>query len=147
MILTTLRICHSVLIMSASESHELRVLSGSSSLPRVASEEERARSTGFEDAIPPENAAQDLRPSRQYQTLLLLSGFMMIFQTIGIGQAYGIFQVGTLCDRYDGLMPFHSDNGRYVSIARNSIHPLKAISRMRLDKMRSFHLWVASVMG
>lgn len=146
MILTTLRTCHSVLIMSASESHEPRVLSVSSSLPRVSPEEERARSTGFEEVIPPENAAQDLRPSRQYQTLLLLSGFMMIFQTIGIGQAYGIFQVGTLRDRY-GLMPFPSDDARYVFISRNSIPLLKAISRMRLDKMRSSHSWVASVMG
>lgn len=33
------------------------------------------------------------RPSQGYQMLLLLSGFLMIFHVIGIGQVYGIFQV------------------------------------------------------
>ncbi|KAI0275312.1 MFS general substrate transporter [Gloeopeniophorella convolvens] len=41
---------------------------------------------------PPEDAAEDLRPTRAYQLVLLLAGFMMTFQTIGINQTYGIFQ-------------------------------------------------------
>ncbi|KAI0029491.1 major facilitator superfamily domain-containing protein [Vararia minispora EC-137] len=35
---------------------------------------------------------EDERVSSLYRTLLLLAGFMMIFQTIGINQTYGIFQ-------------------------------------------------------
>lgn len=46
-----------------------------------------------DEPIPPENAAEDMRPTRRYQALLLLAGFMMIFQVIGINQTYGIFQV------------------------------------------------------
>lgn len=33
------------------------------------------------------------RPTRQYQTMLLAAGFMMIFHVIGINSIYGIFQV------------------------------------------------------
>jgi hypothetical protein len=33
--------------------------------------------------------------SPHYQMVLLLAGFLMIFQTIGINQSYGIFQVCT----------------------------------------------------
>ncbi|KAI0066395.1 MFS general substrate transporter [Artomyces pyxidatus] len=42
--------------------------------------------------LPPLDAVEDRRPTRTYQALLLLSGFMMTFQTIGINQCYGIFQ-------------------------------------------------------
>ncbi|KAI0066396.1 monocarboxylate transporter [Artomyces pyxidatus] len=42
--------------------------------------------------LPPEDAVENMRPTRTYQALLLLSGFMMTFQTIGINQCYGIFQ-------------------------------------------------------
>jgi hypothetical protein len=41
----------------------------------------------------PDNAATDQGPTRQYQILLLLSGFIMIFHVIGINMIYGIFQV------------------------------------------------------
>jgi hypothetical protein len=42
---------------------------------------------------PPQNAFTDVRPTKRYQTLLLLSGFMMIFHVIGINQIFGVFQV------------------------------------------------------
>lgn len=48
-------------------------------------------------SVPPDNAAEDMRPTRRYQAVLLLAGFMMIFQVIGINQTYGIFQVGRTC--------------------------------------------------
>lgn len=41
----------------------------------------------------PNGAATDQRPTRKYQILLLLSGFVMCFHTIGINLSYGIFQV------------------------------------------------------
>lgn len=39
------------------------------------------------------------RPTRKYQVLLLLSGFVMSFHTTGINLCYGIFQVcfDTIC--------------------------------------------------
>lgn len=49
------------------------------------------------DDIAPQDAAVDLRPSRTYQLLLLLSGFLMIFHIIGINSIYGLFQVRTIC--------------------------------------------------
>lgn len=46
-----------------------------------------------ESSQPPENAFEDSRPTRRYQTMLLISGFLMIFQVIGINSIYGVFQV------------------------------------------------------
>lgn len=40
----------------------------------------------------PDTATDDLRPTRRYQCLLLLSGFLMIFHVIGINSVFGIFQ-------------------------------------------------------
>lgn len=34
-----------------------------------------------------------VQPTRLYQCLLLLAGFMATFQTIGTNQTYGVFQV------------------------------------------------------
>lgn len=42
----------------------------------------------------PEGAVSDARPTRRYQVALLVAGFSMIFQIIGINSIYGIFQVG-----------------------------------------------------
>jgi hypothetical protein len=42
---------------------------------------------------PPDTATNDLRPTRRYQSLLLLSGFLMIFHVIGINSVFAIFQV------------------------------------------------------
>lgn len=39
------------------------------------------------------NVANDLRPSRWYQILLVLAGFLMTFHVIGINSIYGLFQV------------------------------------------------------
>lgn len=50
-----------------------------------------------DDSVPPDGAAEDMRPTRRYQAVLLFAGFMMIFQVIGINQTYGIFQVGWAC--------------------------------------------------
>lgn len=44
-------------------------------------------------ASEPNNAVTDQRPTRKYQILLLLSGFVMCFHTIGMNLSYGIFQV------------------------------------------------------
>ena len=44
----------------------------------------------------PEGAASDERPSRHYQVALLIAGFLMIFQVIGLNQVYGVFQVRSL---------------------------------------------------
>lgn len=52
---------------------------------------------GDASSVPPDNAAEDMRPTRRYQAVLLFAGFMMIFQVIGINQTYGIFQVGWAC--------------------------------------------------
>lgn len=41
----------------------------------------------------PDNAATDQRPTKAYQTALLISGFLMTFHIIGINFIYGIFQV------------------------------------------------------
>lgn len=49
---------------------------------------------------PPQNAFADARPTRRYQALLLLSGFMMIFHVIGINQIFGVFQVSALIRRH-----------------------------------------------
>ncbi|TDL26423.1 MFS general substrate transporter [Rickenella mellea] len=35
---------------------------------------------------------EDTKPSRRYQSLLVLCGFLMIFQVIGINSTYGLFQ-------------------------------------------------------
>ena len=37
--------------------------------------------------------ADDLRPSRRYQMLLVLAGSLMTFHVIGINSIYGLFQV------------------------------------------------------
>ena len=44
----------------------------------------------------PNSAATDQGPTRKYQILLLLSGFVMCFHTIGINLSYGIFQVSAV---------------------------------------------------
>ncbi|KIJ66605.1 hypothetical protein HYDPIDRAFT_86239 [Hydnomerulius pinastri MD-312] len=40
----------------------------------------------------PQDAFADARPTKRYQTLLLLSGFIMIFNVIGINSIFGVFQ-------------------------------------------------------
>jgi hypothetical protein len=50
----------------------------------------------------PRNPFADARPTRRYQALLLLSGFMMIFHVIGINQIFGVFQVSALIRRHTG---------------------------------------------
>ncbi|KAF8265753.1 major facilitator superfamily domain-containing protein [Lactarius quietus] len=39
-----------------------------------------------------ETTVDGLRPSRLYQSMLLLAGFMTTFQTIGMNQSFGVFQ-------------------------------------------------------
>ncbi|KAH9950974.1 MFS general substrate transporter [Amylocystis lapponica] len=41
---------------------------------------------------PPDNATVYVQPTRQYQILLVLSSFMMIFHVIGINSIYALFQ-------------------------------------------------------
>lgn len=45
---------------------------------------------GVNDTEEPE---PEWRPSRRYQTILLIAGFTMIFHVIGINSVYGVFQV------------------------------------------------------
>lgn len=59
--------------------------------------DEQADGDASSESVPPDNAAEDMRPTRRYQAVLLFAGFMMIFQVIGINQTYGIFQVGGTC--------------------------------------------------
>ncbi|KAA1467846.1 MFS general substrate transporter [Dentipellis sp. KUC8613] len=80
------------------ETHELDDLSKAAVTQRTIENVERV-SIAHEDASretsvasPPENAAEDLRPSKRFQVLLVLAGFMMIFQTIGTNQTYGVYQ-------------------------------------------------------
>lgn len=40
-----------------------------------------------------ESTTEVVQPTRLYQCLLLLAGFMATFQTIGTNQTYGVFQV------------------------------------------------------
>jgi hypothetical protein len=40
-----------------------------------------------------ESTVDGMRPSRLYQSALLFAGFMTTFQTIGMNQSYGVFQV------------------------------------------------------
>ena len=47
----------------------------------------------LEEQLPPDDASPDVRPSRRYQIALLICGFLMIFQVIGINSVYGVFQV------------------------------------------------------
>lgn len=42
-----------------------------------------------------ESTVDGLRPTRLYQSALLLAGFMTTFQTIGMNQSYGVFQVSS----------------------------------------------------
>lgn len=42
-----------------------------------------------------ESTVDGMRPSRLYQSALLFAGFMTTFQTIGMNQSYGVFQVRT----------------------------------------------------
>lgn len=53
-------------------------------------------------------SAEDMRPSRKYQTVLLLAGFAMIFHVIGINSIYGIFQVSYL------VFPRRTSHRRFV---------------------------------
>jgi predicted component of type VI protein secretion system len=39
-----------------------------------------------------ESTTEVVQPTRLYQCLLLLAGFMTTFQTIGTNQTYGVFQ-------------------------------------------------------
>ncbi len=48
------------------------------------------------------------RPTKQYQTLLLLSGFFMTFHVIGINSVYGIFQVPPLPNKFTREVPSRS---------------------------------------
>lgn len=50
----------------------------------------------------PQDAFTDTRPTKRYQALLLLSGFTMIFQVIGINSIYGVFQV-RVCSPFKAL--------------------------------------------
>lgn len=92
-----------------------------------------AEATTVEEAddsiVPPDNAAEDMRPTRRYQAVLLLAGFMMIFQVIGINQTYGIFQVGQTCVRTDGRTKAES-----VELDRSFIRPRRVISKMLLGR-------------
>ncbi|TFY70900.1 hypothetical protein EVG20_g2105 [Dentipellis fragilis] len=80
------------------ETHELDDLSKAALTQRTIKSVERdsdahgdvSQETAVANA--PENAAEDLRPSKRFQVLLVLAGFMMIFQTIGTNQTYGVFQ-------------------------------------------------------
>ncbi|KAL5523803.1 hypothetical protein ACEPAG_7976 [Sanghuangporus baumii] len=50
------------------------------------------RYNGSKDLRPPENTFEDSTQTRRYQRMLLISGFVMIFQVIGINSIYGVFQ-------------------------------------------------------
>lgn len=41
--------------------------------------------------------SRNIEPSRNYQYLLVLAGFMMTFHVIGINSVYGLFQVSACC--------------------------------------------------
>ena len=41
----------------------------------------------------PGTTFEDARPSRSYQAILIISGFLMIFQVMGLNSIYGVFQV------------------------------------------------------
>jgi hypothetical protein len=45
------------------------------------------------------SSTDESRPTRRYQCLLLLSGFLMIFHVVGINSVFGIFQVGSQVPR------------------------------------------------
>ncbi|KAL5485184.1 hypothetical protein ACEPAI_7826 [Sanghuangporus weigelae] len=59
---------------------------------RGSSDTDAALSTQIRDLRPPENTFEDSTQTRRYQRMLLISGFVMIFQVIGINSIYGIFQ-------------------------------------------------------
>jgi hypothetical protein len=81
---------------------------------------------------PPDTATNDLRPTRRYQSLLLLSGFLMIFHVIGINSVFAIFQVSI------GHRRRHRAE---ASISRrNFIPPLRVILSTHRGRMLSFHL-------
>ena len=42
---------------------------------------------------PPGGTFPDSRPSKRYQIILAISGFLMIFQVMGLNSIYGVFQV------------------------------------------------------
>ena len=42
-----------------------------------------------------ESTVDGLRPTRLYQSVLLFAGFMTTFQTIGMNQSFGVFQVSS----------------------------------------------------
>jgi hypothetical protein len=53
----------------------------------------------FDSEEAPATAAQSselTKPTKKYQTMLLLSGFLMTFHVIGINQSYGIFQASSV---------------------------------------------------
>lgn len=74
---------HAQSINGLSESHLMRPYSGSSIPNDIAMTE-----GSIHDSI-----VAPISPSRRYQALLLASGFLMTFQTIGINSVFGIFQV------------------------------------------------------
>lgn len=51
----------------------------------------------------PDGAVSDARPTRRYQVALLVAGFSMIFQIIGINSVYGVFQVRTSPDTIEAF--------------------------------------------
>jgi hypothetical protein len=79
-----IRIEHRTGLDTTSETHQLGIVR---SLNNTA--HDTPATTASNETLP----YYSERPSRQYQTLLLISGFLMIFHVIGIGQVYGIFQV------------------------------------------------------
>jgi hypothetical protein len=44
------------------------------------------------------------RPTRLYQSVLVLAGFLATFQTIGLNQTYGIFQASPLAESLPGCL-------------------------------------------
>ena len=82
--------------------------------------------------IAPSNAATDQRPTRNYQLMLLLSGFCMTFHVIGINLVYGIFQVSL-----HNIVVHNDINGELTNcifLRRNSTLLPKVISQMARAK-------------
>ena len=52
-----------------------------------------------------ESTVDGLRPTRLYQSVLLLAGFMTTFQTIGMNQSYGVFQVSPPLNPHNNSSP------------------------------------------
>lgn len=74
------------------------------------------------------------RPTKQYQMLLLLSGFFMTFHVIGINSVYGIFQVSFLPNKSTREVPVAHC---YVLSVRSFIPPRRRMSLMLMVRMHS----------